>query len=84
MTKNNAELRKYGLPTSSSVTGRHRNQAFKWPHQCGSYQMNPNNLELANVNDFLIIRRPSVIDICLTDGNVVPTLRSCLWKIGNK
>lgn len=46
--------------------------------------MNPNNLELANVNDFLIIRRPSVIDICLTDGNVVPTLRSCLQKIGNK
>lgn len=46
--------------------------------------MNANNLEPANVNASLVIRRPTVIVICLTDGNVVPTLRSCLWEIGNK
>lgn len=46
--------------------------------------MNPNNLEPVNVNAFLVIRRPSVIVICFTDGNIVPTLGSCFWETGNK
>lgn len=85
MTKNNIySPENIAFPTSGAAIEKTQKSSIKWLHHHRSYQMNRNNLEPVNVNASLVIRRPSVIVICLTDGNVVSTLRSCLCEVGNK